>query len=122
MNKLFSKKTIRMEEQLRNTQLSRLSKKLEVSVKHFPLIDLAPKHLIASIVLIVGYATGGTVFLQVSFLELCPAYYCSENADFSNSFKCSPHKKDNLIGFCDRKDLYHRVDWSDPTSLRNWYT
>ena len=82
----------------------------------------AYKHIMASIVLIVGYATGGTVFLQVSFLELCPAYICSESSDFSNPFKCSPHPKEKLVGFCGRSDLYHQVDWKDPTSLRNWYT
>jgi hypothetical protein len=85
-------------------------------------LRVASKHIMASIVLIVGYATGGTVFMQVSFLELCPAYLCSESPEFSNPFKCAPHPKDKLEGFCGRSDLYHQVDWKDPTSLRNWYT
>ena len=76
----------------------------------------------ASIVLIVGYATGGTVFLQVSFLELCPAYLCSYSSDFSDQFKCTPHDKNGMIGFCERKDIYFKVDEKDPTSLQNWYT
>ena len=36
----------------------------------------------ASIVLIVGYATGGTVFLQVSFLELPTLLHLSSSNGF----------------------------------------
>ena len=62
------------------------------------------KHFIVSLILIFGYATGGTVFLQVSFLELPPTYMCSNHTtEFLEPYKCLPHRKDNITGFCGTK-------------------
>ena len=81
-------------------------------------------HLFVSIVLIVGFASGGSVFLSTSFLELAPAFECSDYPDFRSVFECQAQSKNESVRtFCFAKEpIYHRVNESAPTSLQNWFT
>ncbi len=81
-------------------------------------------HLFVSILLIVAFASGGSVFLSTSFLELAPAFECSDYPDFRSVFECQAQSKNESVRtFCFAKEpIYHRVNESAPTSLQNWYT
>ena len=76
--------------------------------------------LYASVVLIIGFMCGGSLFQTLAFLELEPDFLCSTQKDFTNPFKCLPRSKNGLQGFCG-SDLEVKVDWDGKTSLNNWY-
>ena len=69
--------------------------------------------MIAAVVFIVGYNTGGFLFYNIALLELQPQYLCT-NSTSTVEYHCKPSD------FCDKTNVTHRVDWDDKTSLHNW--
>ena len=47
-------------------------------------------HWFASCMLMMGYLSGQFVGQMIGYLELIPKYKCSNNADFTDSFRCAP--------------------------------
>ena len=71
--------------------------------------------------LIMGYNSGQYISNLISFLELQPTFECSTHPDFIDHYECAPFPTDKLPGFCDKPEVYYRVDWSSDRSLHNWY-
>lgn len=62
---------------------------------------------------------GGIIVYIIHFMEAQPTYVCSYEAGFpqGKTFKCLPDD------FCKpNTKLFHRVDWSNPESIKNYIT
>ncbi len=60
---------------------------------------------------------------NLQFLTLQPKYKCSKDPkDFSKAEPCLPLVHDRPDAFCDKQNgLYPKVNYTDDTSLDNWF-
>ena len=74
--------------------------------------------------IMIGFASGLYIISLMSYLELQNKFFCSDDSSFTITYKCEPHHNDktHVPGFCENETIHHRVNWTDPTSLNNWYT
>ena len=70
-----------------------------------------------SLSIIFGQLSGGFLIHGLAYMELAPTYKCkSYTSNYSEWYSCKPDS------FCDSPDIIWEIDYSNPTSINNWYT
>lgn len=72
-------------------------------------------HFLASVLLTFGFTSGQYITQLLGFLELPQSFICSDTPDFKAEYSCKPQS------FCGKNDIFYRVNWTEDTSLHNWY-